>query len=445
MRDPDGGGAPVAPPSDTIFAPATGQGRAAVAIVRISGPAAHEVVRALTGQPPPRWRQLSLREIREADGALLDRAMVVAFPEGASYTGEAMAEIHCHGGAAVLSGVLERIAQEPGCRLAEPGEFTQRAFLAGRMDLSEVEGLGDLIAAETTGQHRQALRTAGGAVSRRTERWRALLLRAQALLEVTIDWADEEIPEDVAPEVRTILGDLQREMGLELTRAYPAERLRSGFEVAIVGPPNVGKSSLLNAIAGRDAAIVSEIAGTTRDVLEVRFDLAGLPVAFLDMAGLREAGDAIESIGVDRARRRATTADMRLFLSSADTPKGEAGDLWRAGDLRVWSKADLGPGDGELAISTRDETGIDALLEKIRQELEGRVANAGVFAHARQRMAVENARTHVGQALDMIGVAGVELAGEEVRLATNALDRLVGRIGVEDVLGEVFGAFCLGK
>ncbi len=429
---------------DTIFAPATGFGRAAVAIIRISGPSAHEAIRVLTGGLPP-WRELSLREVRGRDGEAIDRAMVVVFPEGASYTGEAMAEIHCHGSRAVVVDVLALLAALPGCRLAEPGEFTQRAFLRGRMDLSEAEGLADLIAAETTHQRRQAMRIHSGAVSRQMEAWRSILLRARALIEVTIDWADEDVPEDVQPEVRRLLVELEASMETELSRSGPAERMRSGLEVAIVGPPNVGKSSLLNAIAGRDAAIVSEVAGTTRDVLEVRFDLFGLPVLFLDTAGLREAHDAVEKIGVDRARRRAAAADLRVIMSSPDTQANDDETLWRPGDVRVWSKCDLAPGEGDVALSATCGRGVDSLLDVLRARLADQVRGDGVLAHARQRVAVEKALAGVRQCRRNFGTPVAEHCAEELRHASDELDRVTGRIGVEHVLGEVFRSFCLGK
>ena len=441
MPDPGAQGAT----TDTIFAPATGQGRAAIAIVRISGPAAHHALRDLSGSPLPPWRELSLRTLRGSDGELLDRGLVAAFPAGASYTGEAMAEVHCHGGLAVLAGVLDRLGSLPGLRLAEPGEFTRRALMAGRMDLSEVEGLRDLIAAETSGQRRQALRVHSGAVSRRAAEWRDLLLRARALLEVTIDFSDEEVPDDLAPQVRDLLDCALAGMAAELALAGPAERMRQGFEVAIVGPPNVGKSSLLNAIAGRDAAIVSELAGTTRDVLEVRFDLGGLAVTFLDTAGLRDTTDPVESIGVDRARRRAEAADLRLFLSSADVPADRDVALQRDGDITVWTKTDLGPGDADVRVSVVQERGIRELLDLVRKRLGPRADMAGVLVNARQRLAVTGAYDSLRRCRDALAEAGVEIAAEELRLATMALDRLVGRVGVEEVLGEIFAGFCLGK
>ncbi len=430
---------------DTIFAPATGIAPSAIAVIRLSGPRAHESLCRLIGDPLPAWRTLVLRDLRGADGSVIDRAMVAVFPEGASYTGEAMAEIQCHGSRAVTTDIVAELSNVPGCRLAEPGEFTQRALLGGRMDLTEVEGLADLIASETSEQRRQALRIQSGAVSRRAEGWREALLRARALIEVTIDWADEDVPEDVLPEVARLLEELQSDIEKELSHSGPAERMRSGFEVAIVGPPNVGKSSLLNAIAGRDAAIVSEIAGTTRDVIEVRFDLSGLPVLFLDTAGIREARDGIEGLGIDRAKRRAAAADLRLILASSDAAAESDEGLWRGGDIHVWSKCDLGPGDGDVSVSACEGMGIERLLHMVKARLAERAGQAGVLGHMRQQKAAEGALQRVCASRVMLGTEAAEHVAEELRLASQELDRLVGRIGVEDVLGEIFGGFCLGK
>lgn len=436
---------PAAAAPDTIFAPATGARPSAIAIIRISGPAAHATLVALTGRSLPPWRELALRDLKGADGEVIDRAMVVVFPEGRSYTGEAMVELHCHGSRAVLLDLLSALAAVPHCRPAQPGEFTQRAFLRGRMDLSEVEGLADLIAAETTEQRRQALRIHSGAVSRQTETWRAALLRARALVEVTIDWADEDVPEDVEPEVRRLLDSLEAAMAAELGRFAPAERMRLGFEVAIIGPPNVGKSSLLNAIAGREAAIVSAEAGTTRDVIEVRFDLFGLPVSFLDTAGLRDAVGSVEQAGVDRARRRGAAADLRLVMSCTDAGASEDSGLCRDGDIRVWSKADVARGDGDVAVSAVTGEGIDRLLGMLHGRLAARAAGAGAIGHARQRVAVEEALAGVRRSREMLSVAEAEQCAEELRLACRALERVIGETGVEAVLDEIFGAFCLGK
>lgn len=423
----------------TIYAPSTGVG--AIAVIRLSGPCAHGVVSRLTNLPLPAARKLVLREIIALDGTVLDQSMVVLFEEGRSFTGEPMAELHCHGGRAVVSALLSQLNDFENCRLADPGEFTRRAFEAGRMDLSEAEGLSDLVAAETEAQRRQAMRIMSGGVTARASEWREKLIRARALVEVTIDWADEEVPEDVSPEVTELLEAVVASFEQELSHAGAAEKLRLGFEVAIVGPPNVGKSSLLNAIAGREAAIVSERAGTTRDVIEVRFDLDGLPVTFLDTAGLRDAEDEIEAEGISRARNRASSADLRVFLQTQDT-QGEIDELFSDGDIRIWSKADLSSGPGDLALSTVSGIGVSDLLVLINDRLAGRVAD-GLFGHVRQQSAVRDARDFLLAALSQSHEP--EVLAENLRAATSALDRLSGKLDVEDVLDVVFGSFCLGK
>ncbi|MGF1444675.1 MAG: tRNA uridine-5-carboxymethylaminomethyl(34) synthesis GTPase MnmE [Pikeienuella sp.] len=429
---------------DTIFAPATGAGRAGVAIVRISGPASAAVLTAVTARALPPPRRAVLREIRGSDGTLIDQALVLRFPEGASFTGEAVAEIHCHGGRAVLQAVLAAVGAVAGTRLAEPGEFTLRAFEAGRMDLAEVEALGDLIAAETEAQRVQAMRAFSGGLKAKAEAWRQALLRALALTEATIDWADEEVPEAVGPEVGALLTGVVDEIGAELAVADGAAKLRHGLEVAILGAPNAGKSSLLNALAGREAAITSARPGTTRDVVELRYDLAGLPVIFLDTAGLRAAGDEIEAEGIARAQARARAADLRLLLAAPDAPlPPEALALESAGDLRVAAKSDLGPGPGQ-AVSARTGAGVPELLAEIGRRLEGR-AGIGLVSHERQRLALEAGASALARAAEGLESEPAELISEGIRTGIVALERLVGRIGVEEVLGEVFSSFCLGK
>ena len=432
---------------DTIYAPATGAGRAGIAVIRVSGPAADAVLAALTRAPLPEPRRAALRRLRRGDGALLDEALVLRFAPGASVTGEAVAEFHVHGGRAVQMAVLDAIAAQPGTRLAEPGEFTLRAFRNGRMDLAEVEALGDLLAAETEAQRTQAARLLGGALHRRAEGWRGALLRALALVEVTIDWADEDVPEAVGPEVADLIGSVAGEIRHELAVSEGADRLRSGFEVAILGAPNAGKSSLLNALAGREAAITSPIPGTTRDVVELRYDLAGLPVVFLDTAGLRPADDAVEAEGVARARRRGEAAALRLFLSAPDVAlPPEVAALWREGDIAVATKADLGGASppGALAVSSRTGAGLPALLEAIGERLRGRTGD-GLVAHRRHRDALEAAAAALEHAASGLDSRGAELVSEDIRQALRALERLIGRVGVEEVLGEVFASFCLGK
>jgi tRNA modification GTPase len=314
------------------------------------------------------------------------------------------------------------------------------------MDLTEVEALGDILSAETELQRRQALRGLDGALYRHTEAWRADLIRAAALVEATIDWPDEEVPEEVGPEVATLLDRVRSAIGRELGLAAGAERLREGLEVAILGPPNVGKSTLFNALAGHDAAITSAQPGTTRDILTLPFDLDGLPVTFLDTAGLREAADTIEAIGVSRATGRARAADMRLFLRSADAPPPPAeAELWREGDLRVWAKADLGHGEADLAISAVGGDGLPELLARVRAVLADRIGEGGLVGHLRQRRALEDADEALARAENALKDGAAETVAEDLRSGFRALDRLIGRIGTEDVLDAVFRAFCLGK
>ncbi|MEM7670490.1 MAG: GTPase, partial [Pseudomonadota bacterium] len=286
--------------TDTIVALSTAPGRAAVAVVRASGPAVEEMVAGIAGSPIVP-RRAGLRALRRENGEVIDRALVLTFAEGRSFTGEAMAEFQTHGGPAVVDAVVARLLEFPGVRIAEPGEFTLRAFKNGRIDLAGAEALGDLINAGTEEQRAQSVRLMDGALHRRCEAWRDDLLRAVALIEVTIDWADEEVPEDVVPEVSQLVGGLIASMADELGRSDTAERIRTGFEVALLGAPNAGKSSLFNYLADREAAITSPNAGTTRDVLELQYDLRGIPVTFLDMAGLRASDDPVEQEGVRRA------------------------------------------------------------------------------------------------------------------------------------------------
>jgi len=437
---------PEAVPRETIFAPASGAGVAGIAVIRLSGPATDAVLVRLAGAPLTPLRRAVLRNLRDDTGGLIDQAIVLRFAAGASYTGEAMGELHCHGGRAVVAAVLDALGRQPGCRLAEPGEFTRRAFEAGRIDLAGIEALGDLLSAETELQRRQAARGFGGALHRQAGAWREELIRAAVLVEVTIDWADEEVPEDVGPEVAGLLGRVRAGISRELALSAGAERLREGFEVAILGAPNAGKSSLFNVLAGREAAITAASPGTTRDVLELRYDLAGLPVVFLDTAGLRETTEEIEAIGVARALERARGAAMRLFLRSADAAPAAAEEaLWQPGDLRVWTKGDLGAGPGDLVIAALRGEGIAELLDRIDAELSARVAGEGLVGHLRQRRALETAAGALERAENALQGGEAETVAEDLRAAFRALERLLGRVGAEEVLDAVFASFCLGK
>lgn len=426
---------------DTIFALATARGKAGVAVVRISGPRAWTAAELLAGSLPAP-RVAGLRRL-QLDGEELDEAVVLCFAAGASFTGEAVAELHVHGAVATVAAVLRALGGIEGLRLAEPGEFTRRALENGRLDLAQVEGLSDLIEAETEAQRKQALAVLSGSVGQVVEDWRARLIRAAALLEATIDFADEEVPVDVSPEVITLLDGVITALRDQIARVGAAERVREGFEVAIVGRPNAGKSTLLNALAGREAAITSEIAGTTRDVIEVRMDLGGLAVTLLDTAGLRETGDVVEAIGVERALSRAAQADLRIFLlDGAEVPLLTP----EPGDLVVQGKADLHAGEG-LAVSGKTGMGLDRLIAEVTARLQDRAAGAGVMTRERHRVAMERAFQALESARNEVlrGSDRVELASEGLRQAARALESMVGRVDVEHLLDEIFASFCIGK
>ena len=427
--------------SDTIFAMATARGKAGVAVIRISGPNALAAAEAFgVGGLQP--RRAALRKLIQADD-LIDEAVVIYFPKGESFTGEEVIEFQVHGSSAILSRLLSGLSDVDGLRMAEPGEFTRRALMNGRMNLTQVEGLADLIDAETEAQRRQAQRVLSGVIGEKVEAWRALLMRAAALVEATIDFADEDVPIDVAPEVLEIIDALVVELRKEVAAGVAAERIRDGFEVILLGAPNAGKSSLLNALAGRDAAITSSVAGTTRDVIEVRMDLCGLPVTVLDTAGLRETTDEVERLGIAWAKKRAKDADLRIMLidPGQPTPDFELQD----DDIQVVVKADLYPDEGE--ISSRSGQGLSQLVDGIAERLATRAAHAGILVRERHRIAVSRAIDALDSARRWMyeGAEASELVAAELRMAARSLEVLVGRIGVEDLLGEIFSSFCIGK
>jgi tRNA modification GTPase len=427
---------------DTVFALATARGKSGVGIFRISGPRAHDAARALCGALP-KARQASLRKLVWA-GEVLDEALVLAFPAGASFTGEDVVELHIHGSTAVIGSVARALSAIPGLRQAQAGEFTRRALENGRLDLAQVEGLADLIDAETEVQQRQALKILSGAVGRKAEAWRRSLVRAMALIEATIDFADEDVPLDVRPEVRGLLATVLGDLKAELAGSAVAERVKDGFEVAIIGAPNVGKSTLLNTLAGREAALTSARAGTTRDVIEVRMDLAGLPVTFLDTAGIRESDDDLEQLGIARGVQRAERADLRVFL--LDAPDESLFMAPRKGDIVLLGKADQRNGPVE-AVSGATGLGVDRLVQRIVAELEQRLPSAGTMTRERHRVSVKRAIEAIDLGLQEMdsGHGGSELVASELWIAVRALDQLVGRIDVENLLDEIFSSFCIGK
>ncbi|HHI71191.1 MAG TPA: tRNA uridine-5-carboxymethylaminomethyl(34) synthesis GTPase MnmE [Rhodobacteraceae bacterium] len=427
----------------TIFALATAHGKSGVAVIRLSGNQAHSAAEQLAGALP-QPRVAALRNLKDRNGVLLDQALVLIFNSGHSFTGEDVAELHLHGGPATIKAVLHELAEMDGLRLAEPGEFTRRALENGCLDLARIEGLSDLLEAETEAQRKQALRVFSGALGDKAESWRSRLIRAAALLEATIDFADEEVPVDVVPEVTELLDSVSEELSAEAKGVKVSERIRDGFEVAIVGAPNVGKSSLLNRLAGRDAAITSEIAGTTRDVIEVRMDLNGLPVTFLDTAGLRETDDTVEGIGIERALARAASADLRVFLYDKE-PLNLALHPEKD-DIVLRSKADLYAGTEE-SVSGKTGKGLDDLTSRITTILENRASGAGTAIRERHRVAILRAVDALESAKSVLeyGMDQAEIAAEDLRTAIRALDSLVGRVDVEHILDEIFASFCLGK
>ena len=434
------------PTSDTIFAPATAPGRSAVAVIRVSGPATRDALTRVAGAIP-QPRRATLAALRH-DGGVLDRALVLWFPGPASFTGEDAAEFQLHGGRAVVAAVLRALAAVPGCRPAAPGEFTRRAFLNGKLDLGAVEGLADLIDAQTEAQRRQALRQLDGALGRWVDGLRGDLLAALALAEGAIDFADEDdLIASFEAEVDRRVDDVSRRIAAELARDARGLRLRDGLAVAIAGLPNAGKSTLLNALAGREVAIVSAEAGTTRDAVTVDLELGGYPVQLIDTAGLRDTEDAIEREGIARARARAASADLVLWLHPAGQPAPPevetAGAIWT-----VATKTDLGSGEGgEHRVSALTGEGLDGLVAA----LAGFAADAlvegegAVVTRLRHREALTTAQSHLGRIGAGREPRDFELVAEDLRGAVAALAALVGQIGTEDVLGAIFARFCIGK
>lgn len=428
---------------DTIFALASARGKAGISVVRISGPAAFSVAERLT-RSKPQIRRASLQVLNDPDGTVLDEALVLFFAGPKSFTGEDVIEFHLHGSVATVNAVLRVLGRFEGLRPAEAGEFTRRALENERLDLAQVEGLSDLIEAETEAQRIQSLRLLAGALGEKAEGWRKKLIRAASLLEATIDFADEDVQIDVGPEVSELLSAVVSDLKVESASVEMAERIRDGFEVAIVGPPNVGKSTLLNRLAGREAAITSEIAGTTRDVIEVRMDLRGLPVTFLDTAGLRESKDAVETIGVQRAIDRAKVADIRVFLMDGGTIF--SGLSPKSSDILVRAKSDLRDGTGD-GVSGKTGQGVSALIDRIADVLEKRASGVATATRERHRLAMDRAIGALEKAEHELGNGArrTELAAEELRNAIRALDSLVGRVDVEHILDEIFSSFCIGK
>jgi len=460
----------------TIYAQATAPGQAGVAVFRLSGPAAGPTLQALTRRPlpPPRravrrnlWASLGPGDldtpIADTDAInghdLIDQALVLWFPAPASFTGEDVVELHIHGSKAVAAALARELTDSHRLRLAAPGEFTRRAFDHGKLDLTAVEGLADLIAAETEAQRRQAMRQAGGALAKLYDGWREALLMALARFEAAIDFPDEDLPDDLIPRVDRVMAETAQAIGDHLEDGHRGERLRDGLSIAILGAPNAGKSSLLNRLAKREAAIVSSQAGTTRDVIELHLDLGGYPVTLADTAGLRDTADAIEAEGVKRALARAESADLKLLVLDASLLgtaqpliDHTAAHLVDDDVLLVLNKADLAAkappseiaGHEVLPVSAVTGQGIEALVEALTTMAATRLALGATPALTRERhrAALQRCEAALQRGLQ---ARLPELKGEDLRLAVQALGEITGRVDIEDVLDIIFREFCIGK
>ncbi len=449
----------------TIFALSSGRPPAAVAVVRICGPQAGRVLETLIGRVPPP-RRAALARVRDpAAGEIIDEALALWFPGPNSETGEDMAELQVHGGQAVITALIAALARIEGCRMAEPGEFTRRAFLNGRLDLTEVEGLADLIAAETPAQRRQAFRQLKGLIGDQAETWRRRIIEALALVEARIDFSDEaDVPEDLIAPALHAAQQLRETIAAALADGGRGERLRDGLVVAIAGPPNAGKSTLLNRLARREAAIVSPYPGTTRDVIEVHLDLAGYPVTLLDTAGIRASDDPVEQEGIRRATARAAAADLVLWVidsQAAEPPFGR--NLESFGKTECWlvhNKLDLAgdklwingeyrsaPYAKRFAISAATGAGVEVLIGALADFAQAyfSATESALVTRARHRHALEQTVAALDHALAQSPSGAEELIAEDLRNAATTLGRLTGRVDVEDILDVIFRDFCIGK
>jgi tRNA modification GTPase len=421
--------------TDTIVAPSSGRPPAAIAVVRSSGPSAKAAAEALAGPLADARHAVLRRLVDPRNETLIDEAIVLRFDAPHSATGEDVVEYQCHGGRATVDALLDALLAQPGVRLAEPGEFTRRALANGRIDLTEAEGLADLLAAETELQRRSALARAGGALRRRVDSWREQLLALSARAEVAIDYTDEEDgagDTDLRPDIAALAAGMA-----ELVDAPRVEPLRDGVRVVVAGPPNAGKSSLINALAQSEKAIVTHIPGTTRDVIEVPIAIDGVPFVLVDTAGLRDSDDVVEAIGIDRARSEADRADLLLWLGDA------GGAPAHPGLIRLAAKSDLGGELEGLPVSAVTREGLAVLTQVLTDRARGLLPKGDALAlDRRQHDLLEEAQLALGRAA---GLADAVLVAEELRNARVAVDRISGRAGVEELLDTLFGRFCLGK
>ena len=430
---------------DTIFALTTPEGKSGVAVVRVSGQRAFDCFKNFKCMPV-KPNKKGLRKLYFND-KLLDEALVLCFKRGHSFTGENTVEIHLHGSLAIIKTCLSYLGSFDGFRIADPGEFTKRAFENGRLDLSQVEGLSELIDAETSVQLDQAQRVFEGFLGKTVAVWRSEVIDCKALIEASIDFVDEDVPLDLSDEILKKLLIIKTSIQKEIDGSFVSEKIKSGFEIAIIGAPNVGKSTLLNALAGREAAITSKVAGTTRDVIEVSMDLAGIPISVLDTAGIRASENEVEKIGISLALARAKRSDLRLFVSDNNKFDYFGLNLMKD-DLRVNSKIDLNKGlQGDVSISAKYGDGIDKLLDLIKNIFKNKVSKSSIATNARHRSAMSRSVYSLERAEEelLAGINNVELCAEELNTAIRAMDSLIGVVDVEDVLGKIFSKFCIGK
>lgn len=446
----------------TIFALSSGAGTAGVAVVRLSGPRAFAALETLSDAPLPDVRMASLRTLSDPETkARIDKALVLTFKAPASFTGEDVVELHLHGGLSVLAGAMEALSKMEGLQPAEPGEFSRRAFENGKLDLTEAEGLNDLIHAQTAAQREQALGQMDGALKDLYEGWREKLVSHLAHLEADIDFPDEDLPDGVAGQVLPNILSLRDNLTQYIVDCGRSEAMRDGFRIVILGEPNAGKSSLLNALARSDVAIVSDEAGTTRDLIEVSLDLGGFPVRLIDTAGLRETDGAIEKEGIRRAESQAENADLRLVLTRADTWPEVSKDAARWLDEKAMlvvtqsdrvpmfhvKHSDLPDGvAGHMVVSVKEDGGLSELFDALEKHVSEAMAPRELpsLTRVRHRTALEECVDHLSRFEENAGIDAV-LAAEDVRMAARALGRITGRVGVEDMLDIVFSDFCIGK
>lgn len=436
--------------SDTIYALSSGAPPSGVAVIRMSGPGVREALADICGGLPPA-RTAVLRSLRGADGTAIDRGLALFFPAPRSFSGEDCAELHLHGGRAVVAGALAELGRRTGFRMAEPGEFTRRAFVNGKIDLTEAEALADLVAAETEAQRRFALVNAQGGQKALYDGWRRRLLHARAMIEAELDFSDEgDVPGSVAETIWRDVAALSREMLTHAASYRFGEIVREGFKVVILGAPNAGKSTLLNSLAGREAAIVTEEPGTTRDLIELALDLDGIKVVLIDTAGIRADAGRVESIGIARAVEAAREADLVLYLEDAADPISvqqlDFSSLLRVGTKSDLLEAALGGDRYDLLVSARSGEGVDALLERIRKhaaEAAGMAGKGILPSRKRHQALVEHAGEALVEALDER--VPLELRAEGLRRAADGIGRITGAIGTEELLGAIFSEFCIGK